>query len=55
MLHTTFGVGIAFLVIALIAALFGFGMVSSYSGKGRRSSSSSSSSSRCFLSWVGGS
>ena len=36
MLRTTFGVGIVFLVIALIAALFGFGMVSSYSREGAK-------------------
>jgi uncharacterized membrane protein YtjA (UPF0391 family) len=36
MLRTTFGVGIVFLVIALIAALFGFGMVSNYSWEGAK-------------------
>ena len=46
---------ITFLVIALIAAFFGFAGVAASRGKGRRYSSSSSSFSRCCLSWAMGS
>ena len=51
MLH----LAIVFLVIALIAAFFGFAGVAALRGKGRRYSSLSSSFSRCCLSWGMGS